>query len=186
MKSTIFCLALATFLAGCASSHYDPVAGQLIEDLVVRTHEVAKDGDHGRLSMKESRKFLQQSQAMVGVVRARGEATQMNADTQTVLAAADRTYDKLLQRKAPLRSAAASELMTTLFALHQMLPVRSAVAEIPASSSPPDDTNTTSTDPKKKKECDDRHSHRDHDHDDHRCRDDHKDRDDHDDHKDRH
>jgi hypothetical protein len=190
MKRILLCLALAVFFAGCAASHYDPVAGPIIEDLVVRTNEVAKDGDHGRLSLRESRRFLRQSKAMVGVVRARGDAMHMSADTQTVLESADRSYDALLERKAPLRSAAVSGLMTTLVALHEMLPVRNFVVEAAATSALPDDTDTTSADCKKKKECDDRHAHHDHDdrkdRDDHHCHDDQKDRDDHDDHKDHH
>jgi len=191
VKKSLLCLAHAFFFAGCANlRHYDPVAGPIIEDLVVRTNEVAKDGDQGRLSLKESRRFLRQSKAMVGVVRARSDAMHMNADTQSVLEAADRNYDTLLQRKAPLRSAAISGLMTSLFALHEMLPVRTFVMETAAPTPLPDDTDTTSTDCKRKKECDDRHTHHDHDdrkdHEDHHCHDDHKDRDDHDDHKDHH
>ena len=133
---------------------------------------------------------MRQSKAMVGVVRARGDAMHMSVDTQTVLESADRNYDTLLQRKAPLRTAAVSGLMTTLFALHEMLPVRTFVMAAAAPAPLPDDTDTTSTDCKKKKECDDRHSHHDHDdrkdHDDLHCHDDHKDRDNHDDHKDHH
>lgn len=108
-------LACAALLPGCVFFKftrvpYDDVSLAEIKELEQRTREVVFDGDRRRLSLKESRKFLRQSQAQLGVVRIRG----VNEEARGYLDAVDRSYAALLERTSPIRSSNTIELRVAL------------------------------------------------------------------------
>jgi hypothetical protein len=71
-----------------------------IKEFEQRTSEVIADGDRRRLSLKESRQFLRQSQAQLGVLRIRS----MSREARSYLDAADQAYTALLLHKSPIRT----------------------------------------------------------------------------------
>jgi hypothetical protein len=94
---------------------YDDVSLDHINELDQRTREVIADGDHGRLTLTQSRQFLQQCRAQVGVLRARKS---LNKDALRCLDAVDQSYAALEQRKAPIRTSNTVELCNALDNLH--------------------------------------------------------------------
>jgi hypothetical protein len=186
-------LICAAFLTSCvllprSTVSADNVAAENIRELGVRTREVSADGDAGRLSLKESRKFLRQSQAMVGVLRVRADKVAwVSPETHHLYDTLDTQYAALLTQGKPLRSKTSGELMATLAALQVMVPYdsgwrsRSSSSGSSTTDTSSDDTcNNSDKDKDKKKDCDKDHRHDRHD----RCdKDDKKGKDDCDDHK---
>ncbi len=178
-------LGCSALLPGCAlfRAPYSDVTLADIRELEQRTKEVVADGDRGRLSLKDSRRFLEQSRAQLGVVRIRGG---LNKEALGYLDAADQSYVTQLQRKAPLRTSNTIELRTALSNLHGLglhhgvwiaNPEPSTTTDTDDIPDPPDSKD------RDRKHCDDdKHRGRDKDKD---CdkKDDKKDKDDDDDHK---
>ena len=167
-------LICAAFLTSCALLprsfvSVDNVAAENIRELSVRTREVVADGDAGKLSLKESRKFLRQSQAMVGVLRVRADkVASVSPETQHLYDNLDAHYGALLTQGKPLRSKTSDELITTLAALQVMVPYNSGWRSMRSSSSESSTTDTSSdtcdtTEKDKKKDCDKDHRHDRHD-----------------------
>jgi hypothetical protein len=175
--AAILLLALPGLVSGCVFFHvpYDDVSQEYIRELEQRTREVVATGDRGRLSLKESRRFLQQSQAQAGILRIRAR---LNKEALRYLDEADRSYAALLQRQAPIRTANTVELRTALSHLHALGLHHGVWVSSPGPNSPPDNNTDDIPDAPPKKDCDrkDDHHHKDKDHKD-------KDRDDRDHHK---
>jgi hypothetical protein len=178
MKTPLwFVLALAAAFAGCAPFHpYDPVVAEGLRTLGQRTEVVVEDGDGGRLSLKESRRFLRASQAEARVIRAHVVQCQLNPDEGPILSWLDSEYSRLLSRPRPLRGPAAVRLQNTLATLQMLRPVRAVsinVADFPTTA----DANLFDTDTAWAGRRDDDRDRRHHDHDedrhDHRPNNDH-------------
>lgn len=121
-------VALAVALGGCSVVYRPPydwgMVGEDILELSLRTREVVADGDKGRLSVAQSKKFLLQSQAMADLIRLRSAGHEKRL---ACLDALDQQYRMLLARRKPLRSASTVELRAALDALVAVRP-RQAVA----------------------------------------------------------
>ena len=115
-------MALASLFTGCGlfSSPYSAQTSDDIRELVCRTNEVVADGDAGKLSSADSRRFVKQSQAQVQVMRLR----YVGKEAKPRLDDLDREYAALLRRHSPLRRRSTSELRATLFALQSLGPVQ--------------------------------------------------------------
>lgn len=116
-------LALAAFLAGCAHGRYDDVVAVNAKVLNERTKATLADGDTGRLSLAESRRFLRQSQAQVRTIRARADLCRMSADEVNVLDWLDGEYTALLRRSQPLRTSSGLKLRNSVATLQRLRPV---------------------------------------------------------------
>ncbi|EDY18777.1 hypothetical protein CfE428DRAFT_3814 [Chthoniobacter flavus Ellin428] len=154
-------LLLAAFLSGCVSEPdpaYDLVA---VNTLVLndRTKAAVADGNAGRLSLAESRRFLRQSRAQARGVRARADQCHLSRDELKILDWLDGEYATLLRRPRPLRSASALRLQNSLAALQDLRPVRMYWIQVkgtPDTSN--NDTDTSDTDNNR------HHDHDGHDH----------------------
>lgn len=112
---------LASLFSGCGlfSVPYSAQTSDDIRELVCRTNEVIADGDAGKLSLAESRKFVKQSQAQVQIMRLRYVGKEAGPRLDDL----DREYATLLRKHRPMRRRTTSELRATLFALQSMGPV---------------------------------------------------------------
>lgn len=171
MKTSLpLIIALAAFVSGCAHFRtYDAVVAESARALYERTREVVADGNAGRLSLAESRRFLRQSQAQVRVMRGRTNQCRMSPDELNMLDWLDGEYAALLRQSHPLRGSSAVKLQNTLATLQTLRPVVDfgVVTETATTTDDSFDNNTCDA---KKRDCDkdhDRHHDHDHDHHDH-------------------
>ena len=166
MKIPIVALVLAVLWSGCAlfTSPYDYVTTEYIRELTQRTKEVVADGNARRLTLANSRKFLRESQAQVGILRIRANETYMSDDARTLLDILDRCYATLLEHRSPLRTSNTFELRSALNSLQNLAPYRPVRFSSTQVSSPPEDpfdstdtdTTTTKKDDDKKRDRKDR------------------------------
>ena len=166
METPIFLLAAVLLLTGCvALPPIDPVFEERVSELQSRTFEVLKEGDSGRLSLAESRRFLHESSAGVKTLRARAVQNHREPDELAALETLEQRYAALLAQPQPLRSTTAKELWAELSRLRQMLAANRSINErIDAGQS--EDSTVSSTehcppkekDADKKRGCEDRES----------------------------
>lgn len=169
MKIPPVLVVCAALFSGCAFFRpYDPLMAESFRGLGQRTKEVVAEGDSGRLSLAESRRFLRQSQAQMRLVSQRVKPSHLTADERTILASLDGEYDMLLRGKRPLRSSATAKLQNTLLALQTLRPVIDFSAEQDAAPDVDDLSDNDTTSDKKQCDCKDKHDREDRD-----CRDDH-------------
>ena len=115
MKMPRFLLVPAALMAGCvALAPIDPVLEERVTELQDRTFEVLRDGDAGRLSLEESRRFLHESEVRVQALHARAVQNRRHPEELAALEQIGRCYAVLLAQKQPLRSAGARELWAAL------------------------------------------------------------------------
>jgi hypothetical protein len=164
-------LALTALVSGCAHGpRYNDVIAVTTAALNERTNAALADGDAGRLSLADSRRFLRQSRDQVRIMRSRADECRMSVDEVNILDWLDGEYTTLLRRSRPVRSASTLRLQNSLATLQTLRPVRIYSVEtgdtVATASSDSFDSNTCDT--QKKKDCDKDHDrHRDHDHHDH-------------------
>ena len=112
----------AALLAGCvALAPIDPVLEERVTELQTRTFEVLRDGDAGRLSLAESRRFLSESAARAQALHARAVQNRRDSEELAALEKLDALYAVLLAKKQPLRSAGARELWAALTRLREVV-----------------------------------------------------------------
>lgn len=162
----LFVVALAALASGCALFHapYGADTAEDIRELMNRTNEVVADGDAGKLSLADSRRFLKQSQAQVQVMRLR----YVGAEVKPHLYDLDREYAVLLRQHTPLRRRNTASLRTTLFALQSMTPVHSVFYR-PMPPSTDDALDNTTPDTTSQRNCDKDHDHGGSNHNDRDC-----------------
>lgn len=115
MKMPRFLLVPAALLAGCvALAPIDTVLEERVTELQDRTFEVLRDGDAGRLSLAESRRFLSESAVRVQALHARAVENRRHPEELAALGQIASCYAILLAQKQPLRSADARELWAAL------------------------------------------------------------------------
>lgn len=140
-------LVLIVGVAGCAHDPepaYDFVAVNA-QVLGERTKAAVADGDAGRLTLAESRRFLRQSRAQARSIRARAEECRLSADELKILDWLEGEYTALLRRPRPLRWASALRLQNSLDALQELRPTRSYGYWTDATSLDTVDTDTMDT-----------------------------------------
>lgn len=119
VRRLILTLAACACLSGCsgweAISNYDPVVEERITQLAYRTDEVAKRGDKGRLSLNDSRLFLEQSLATVKALITRELQTYRRTKEVERLECVQSRYEELLRRNQPIQSSSIRELHAVLF-----------------------------------------------------------------------
>ena len=166
MKTPFFLGAAAALLAGCVTlAPIDPVFEERVSELQSRTYEVLKEGDDGRLSLAESRRFLRESLVSVEILHARAVQNRRHPQELAILEDLKRRYAALLTQPQPLRSAKTKELWAELSRLRQLLAANRSINErIDAEQA--EDSTTSSTEqclPKEKdantkRDCEDRES----------------------------
>ncbi len=175
----LFMLALAACLPGCIHlpAYNDTVAVNTWA-LSEQTQAVVANGNAGRLSLADSRRFLRQSREQARGMRARAHECSLSADEVKILDWLDGEYAALLRHPRPLRSASALRLQNSLATLQRLRPVH--IYSIPsdnAVATTSDNTIDTNTPDTSKKDCDRKHDHDGHDHGGHDHDRDHDDRD---------
>jgi hypothetical protein len=168
MKTPLIIFASVTLLCGCAHVETgDPLMAERVLDLGVRTREVVAQGNAGRLSLAESRRFLRKSQGEVRSLGQRVELSHLNAQEVDILNWLDGEYDTLLKSRRPLRSQSALKLQNTLYALRTLRPVNNLVLPevvAGAATASTDDIDTSTNTDTSRKDCDKGHDHGGHDH----------------------
>ncbi|MDQ3566254.1 MAG: hypothetical protein M3436_19980 [Pseudomonadota bacterium] len=125
-------LLLAVSLTACLHTPVaDPAGDEVLRELASRTRETVADGDARRLSLRQSRNFLRQSQATVAALRARSQVSRISAHAHSYLDTLDHQYAVLLEQSQPLRTSTSAELQTTLAALQNMRPFTSGWRSVP-------------------------------------------------------
>ena len=156
-------LALAAFIPGCVHlpAYNDAVAVNTWA-LSEQTQVVVADGNAGRLSLADSRRFLRQSREQARGMRARANECGLSADEMKILNWLDGEYAALLRHPRPLHSASALRLQNSLATLQRLRPVH--IYSIPSGSAvaATSDTIDTDTSNTNTKNCDRGHDGHDH------------------------